>query len=80
MGASWDGTSLIIKPYNSQTWLLGKVKQLGYHPKGLPRQYIPRGPMTSIFEGQPPQNKAEIPIKEDVMLLLGMYNHMLSFM
>ena len=36
--------------------------------------------MTSIVEGQPPQNKAEIPIKEDVMLLLGMYNHMLSYM
>ena len=27
--------------------------------------------MTSIFEGQPPQNKAEIPIKTMVIRVLG---------
>ena len=33
--------------------------------------YMPRSPMTSIFEGQPTQNKAEIPIKTRVIWLLG---------
>ena len=26
--------------------------------------YKPRAPMTSMFEGQPPQNKAQTPIKQ----------------
>ena len=34
---------------------------------------LPRAPMTSIFEGQPPQNKAELPIKTRVICVLGMY-------
>ena len=29
--------------------------------------------MTSIFEGQPPKNKAEIPIKTRVIWVLGIY-------
>ena len=32
---------------------------------------IPRAPMTSIFEGQPPKNKAEIPIKTKGIWVLG---------
>ncbi len=45
---------------------------------------LPRTELTFIFEGQPPQNKAEIPIKTRVIWVLGIYiylsfsNHIIS--